>query len=288
MEQHKKIVHSIFTCEDCQVKFTNRKEFRNHTIMHLMDNEVETVDAVTGNKSNLSGAPAPKKLKEEPNEEYFYCDDCEFSTNTEDDYKQHVELNHVSDDQHTQTNSVESTEEPSVPLKTGGNIGTKAKSSSGEKTECSICYRNVGHLKQHMKNCHPELENIKDTALYDEILADKSMASSAASKTHGTNTTDFVTKMKEKISKDKEQAEESPKNSKKSVKDRVVRINNKEMALEECSLCHKKVLYLSDHIKEIHDDTLLKSCDGVGVAKLNIKKEDLSTDTDSGTSGEYV
>merc|ERR1719481_2101858 len=99
------------------------------------------------------------------------------------------------------------------------------------------------------------------------------MASSAVSKTHGTITTDFVTKLKEKISKDKEQAEESPKNSKISVKDRVVRINNKEMALEECSLCHKKVLY----------DTLLKSGDRAGVPKLNIKKEDLSTD--SGSSG---
>ena len=225
--------------------------------MHLMENDVETVGIVMGNNS-ASSVPAPMTLKEEPNEEYLYCDDCDFSTNTEDAYKEHVESTHVSDSQHSDPQ--EHTKEVPTSTKNGNNVGSRTKNNSGEKTECSICYRNVSHLKQHMKNCHPELENIKDTPLYKEILADKSLASSAASNAHGPNSNDFLTVLKQKIARDKEPREENTidaaKSAKETLKDRVITINNTTIPLEECSLCHTKVLYLSQHIKEILESNM--------------------------------
>jgi len=283
MELHKKIVHSSFTCEDCQMIFTSRKEFRNHTIMHMMESEVQMVDVVSDSTSDsvLNKAPAPMNLKNEPNEEYLYCDDCDFSSSLEKEYRTHVEINHVND-QPSANPCPESTKKD-------------------EKTRCSVCSRHVTHLDEHIKKIHPELEIIKDTPLYQEIMADKSLAFNSPSLTmsnvHGPKkTSEYINTLKEKISKDIEPEEISAtaaeKPSKETGTDRVITINNTAMLLEECSICHQKVLYLSQHIQDAHsiptlNQQMTESSLNIGKEIKNIKKE-TNLHGNASENGEYV
>merc|ERR1719318_798739 len=108
---------------------------------------------------------------------------------------------------------------------------------------------------------------------------------------------EFISTLKEKISNDIEPAENpelEAETSKELLKERVITINNTAMPLEECSLCHQKVLYLSQHIEDIHgtppanisvtDDPVIAT--DKGIAK-HIKKETIVEEDDSG-NGEYV
>merc|ERR1719470_728762 len=284
----------------------------------MMDSEVQTLDIVMttpepieGQNSDLRKVPIPKNLKEEPADEYYYCDDCDFSSNLEDDYRKHVESNHVVE-QPSKDSSTENTTAFSQPLSPVSEF-TQSKNVAqpkaivlkkrilDEKTECPVCYRQVNHMEAHMKRNHPELEKIKDTPLYQEILADRSLANHPTGlreiNVHKPIKSEFISNLKEKISKDIEPAENpelEAETSKKLLKERVITINNTTMPLEECSLCHQKVLYLSKHIEDIHgtppanisvfDDPVIEKDEGIAKP---IKKENIMEEEDSG-NGEYV
>ena len=71
-------------CTECGKQFQSMRILRNHLLFHRAE--------IKNARDRI--VPKPKLLKEEPTDEFHFCDYCEYSSVSESDFKKHVESRH--------------------------------------------------------------------------------------------------------------------------------------------------------------------------------------------------
>ena len=72
-------------CKECGKQFQSMRILRNHLLFHRAEIKKSRENQIV---------PKPKLLKEEPSDEYQFCDYCEYSSISESDFKKHVQSQH--------------------------------------------------------------------------------------------------------------------------------------------------------------------------------------------------
>ena len=154
-------------CKECGKRFQSQRILRNHLMFHRTEIKSRVV-------------PKPKILKEEPNEEYHFCDYCDYSSVSESDFKTHVEREHrmeVDNEERKvqETNISEDISRENFDTPDKENSRTERMQVSEESSEMATSEESgTLHENEYVEKLIDKLKDIDDDSEEDEDDVDES------------------------------------------------------------------------------------------------------------------
>ena len=141
-------------CSECGKQFQSVRILRNHLMFHRPN-------------LNRRSVPKPKILKEEPSEEYHFCDYCDFSSLSESDFKKHVERDHAMEvDTENKTKKESATE--NVSSKSSSDILRRELLKKNSETRVTSEETGVSNDKEYVEKLIDKLKDIDDESEEEE------------------------------------------------------------------------------------------------------------------------